>query len=132
MKGHWVFNIKDTIYLSNLLDANAAQDWRPFKEPLAAGMFEGQPVIHSNAVAEGSFYFVADKTIAMTGFNISTDLSSQATLVMGDPAQDVGGATDPVRSLFQTDSIGLRVGISNLSWSIIEASGVWYVDGLVK
>ena len=130
--GSWILNVKDKIYLSNLL-AETSIDFRPFKEDLKNNMLEGNRVLLSDAITEGEMLFIADNALAMSGINLELSLSSESTLVMSNPADDdIGTTTNPVRSLYQTDTKALKLTAGSMGWAAIHQDGVAKITGLLK
>ena len=95
-----------------------------------SGTFAGHPIVSSTNVPTGIVMFIDSMALAKAS-DIAPEftVSNSATLVMGDPASAVSGATDPVRSLYQTDTVGLRF-ILGLDWSIQRAAGVQILTGV--
>ncbi len=92
------------------------------------GTFAGHPIVSSTNVPAGIVMFIDSMALAKAS-DIAPEftVSNQATLVMADPADEVvdasGTAGKPVRSLYQTDTVGLRF-ILGLDWSVQRASGI--------
>ncbi len=111
--------------------------------PSIAGSFVGQgaPI----PVRQGAFSASTPGTVALvdaadfftaTGDEPRFDVSDQATLHMEDTAPQAIGTVGtpnvvaaPVRSLFQTDSLGLRM-ILDLNWTMRRAGMVAFVAGV--
>lgn len=121
-QGVWLMN--DVQALSLSMTQNAGGDF-PFAGDIARGQLAGYPVIRSTAIEAGTVFFVdAADFFTATGDEPRFEVSDQATLHMEDtaPAQIVsGGGTpataSPVRSMFQTDSMALRM-ILPMNWAM--------------
>jgi HK97 family phage major capsid protein len=94
----------------------------PFKEEIAAGRLAGIPIIDSSTVTAKTMILVdAADFVVVGGEAPRFELSDQATLHMEDTAPldlvsgSPGTVASPQRSLFQTDSIALRM-ILPLNW----------------
>lgn len=99
---------------------------------VANGTFMGYPIVMSTTVPTGVVAFIDSNTmVKATDIMPEFEVSNQATLVMADPADAIsdGGAAaagvteNPVRSLYQTDTMALRL-VLGLDWSIARANGV--------
>jgi HK97 family phage prohead protease len=96
----------------------------PFKEEVGRGTLNNLPIIDSGTVTPKTVILIdAADFVTMGGDSIRFDVSDQATLHMEDtnPADLVSGSpgvvATPQRSLFQTDSLALRM-IMPLNWSM--------------
>ena len=101
------------------LTANALGAF-PFKEEITAGNLLGYPVIDSGTVPLATVGIVdAADFVTVGGEAPRFEISDQATLHMDDttplPIVDGGTPAAPVRSLWQTDSLGLRM-VWPLNW----------------
>ena len=118
----WLMNPTQAIS-AGLIQDNTGQF--PFKAEIAAGNFMGYPALISSTVPVGVVALVdAADFMSATGDVPTFDVSDQATLHMEDttPQQitTVGSpnvAAAPVRSMFQTDSLALRM-IMDISWAM--------------
>jgi HK97 family phage major capsid protein/HK97 family phage prohead protease len=118
----WIMNPVQV--LSASVTQNAGGDF-PFKEELAQGKLMGYPVLSSATVPAGMVILVdAADFFSATGDDPRFDVSDQATLHMEDtsPAQIAATGTPnvvaaPVRSMFQTDSLALRM-IMDMNWAM--------------
>lgn len=124
----WLMNPVQAIALG--LTQNAGGDF-PFKSEVNGGNFQGYPLIQSPTVPAGVVILLdaADFATA-TGDSPRFDVSDQATLHMEDtaPAQISAVGTPnvvaaPVQSMFQTDSIALRM-IMPMNWVLRRAGTV--------
>ena len=130
----WIMNPVQALSIS--LTQNAGGDF-PFAADLRSGTLLGYPVAQSATVPVGTVSLVdAADFFTATGDEPRFDVSDQATLHMEDSApQAIGTAgtpnvvAAPVRSLFQTDSIGLRM-ILDMNWTMRRAGMVAYVTGV--
>lgn len=114
-----------------------------FRDELAAGMLGGYPIIDSTVfdfgVNNGSSTNIktialVDTSMLMKGFGLAptVKLSEDATLHMSDAAvADLGGSGDPtpVRSMYQTDSIALRLMWEN-TWRTRLTAAVQHIDNI--
>jgi HK97 family phage major capsid protein/HK97 family phage prohead protease len=129
-------NIRSPAFIMNPIQAialgfvqNAGGDL-VFKEEIGAGRLNGYPVIQSGTVPAGVVILIdAADFFSATGDDPRFDISDQATLHMEDTtplAIGTAGApatvAAPVQSMFQTDSLALRM-ILPMSWAM-RRSGV--------
>ena len=121
----WIMNPGDVL-AAGLLPATAGGGEFPFKEELARGTLLGYPVIQSSNVTADSMLLVdAADFVSVTGDSPRFDVSDQATLHMEDTtplqiatgAQGSGVLATPTRSLWQTDSIGVRM-LLDINWGL--------------
>ena len=124
--GVWVMNPIVKLGLETKQLANGSFAF----ESVQNGTFAGHPIVSSTTCPQDVVYFVDDRAL-VKGSDIAPEftVSNQATLVMANPASEVGGATDPVRSLYQTDTVGLRF-VLGLDWAIIRQGGVQILTGV--
>jgi HK97 family phage prohead protease/HK97 family phage major capsid protein len=109
----------------------------PFKDEINQGRLMGWSIIDSGTVPLGRVIAMdAADFVAVGGEAPRFELSDQATLHFEDttPADIVSGAAPgtaatPVKSLWQTDSIGLRL-ILPTNWTIRRPGVVSWVDGV--
>jgi hypothetical protein len=94
----------------------------PFKDEIAAGRLAGIPIIDSSTVTAKTVILIdAADFVVVGGEGPRMELSDQATLHMEDTAPldlvsgSPGTVASPQRSLFQTDSIALRM-VLPLNW----------------
>jgi HK97 family phage major capsid protein/HK97 family phage prohead protease len=124
----WIMN--DIQALSIATTQNAGGDF-PFAMEINNQRFQGYPVILSSTVTAGMVLLVdAADFIIIEGGAPRFDVSDQATLHLEDTtplAIGTAGApatvAAPVRSLFQTDSMALRM-IMDLNWGLRRAGVV--------
>lgn len=129
----WIMNPTQALAIS--LTQNAGGDFA-FAADINAGRFLGYPVIQSATVISGNLFLVdAADFFSATGDEPRFDVSDQATLHMEDttPVQIGTAGTPnvvaaPVRSMFQTDSIALRM-VLDLNWSMRRAGVVAFTTG---
>lgn len=136
-------NLRAPVFIMNPVQAlaisltqNAGGDFT-FAAGIERGMLNGYPVIQSANVAAGTVFLVdAADFFTATGDEPRFDVSDQATLHMEDttPAQIGTAGTPnvvaaPVRSMFQTDSIALRM-ILDMNWAMRRAGAVAFVTGV--
>ena len=133
-----VFLMNPTQINSIKLTANALGQF-PFREEITAGNLLGYPVIDSGTVPSATVGMVdAADFVSVGGEAPRFEISDQATLHMDDttplPIVDGGTPAAPVRSLFQTDSLGLRM-LWPLNWvmrrpvAAIITGVTWYKSG---
>jgi hypothetical protein len=124
----WIMN--DIQALSIATTQNAGGDF-PFAMEINNNRFQGYPVILSSTVTAGMVLLIdAADFIIIEGGAPRFDVSDQATLHLEDTtplAIGTAGApatvAAPVRSLFQTDSMALRM-IMDLNWGLRRAGVV--------
>ena len=126
--GAWIMNPLQVIALESKQDGATGE--YPFRDELASGTFRGYPVIRSTNVTNGIVAFVSNEAMAFGSELAPTfDVSTHASLHMeSSPSADIGGAATPVRSLFQTDSIGIRMSLG-LDWKVRRQGGVQVLTG---
>jgi len=130
----WIMNPAQALAIS--LTGNAGGDF-VFADAMNGGNFLGYPVIQSPTVPAGTLTLVdAADFVSVTGDDPRFDISDQATLHMEDTtplAISAAGSPNtvaaPVRSLFQTDSIGLRM-ILPINWTLRRAGVVAWTTGV--
>ena len=118
----WIMNPAQALSIS--LTANAGGDF-VFQDAIGRGNFLGYPVIQSPTVTAGMVFLVdAADFVSVTGDEPRFDVSDQATLHMEDSAPLAISATGtpntvaaPIRSMFQTDSLALRM-ILPMNWTL--------------
>jgi HK97 family phage prohead protease/HK97 family phage major capsid protein len=109
----------------------------PFRDEVARGTLSGWPIIDSGTVPLGEVIAIdAADFVAVGGEAPRFEISDQATLHLDDtaPADIVSGAApgtpaNPVKSLWQTDSLALRL-ILPINWTIRRPGVVAYVAGV--
>jgi HK97 family phage prohead protease len=119
----WIMNPVQAIAIS--LTQNAGGDF-PFQAEINGNRLMGYPVVVSSTVPAGMIILInADDLMVVQGDTPRFDVSDQATLHFEDttPLQITSGAqgsavaATPVRSMFQTDSLALRM-ILPMNWAI--------------
>ena len=113
----WLMNPQQTNSIK--LTANTIGEF-PFRAEVQAGNLLGFPVIDSGTVPLGTVGMVDAADFVSVGAEAPRfEISDQATLHMEDsapqPLVDGGTPAAPMRSLFQTDSLGLRL-IMPINW----------------
>jgi hypothetical protein len=109
----------------------------PFAAEINAGRLNGRPVIQSGTVPVGVVICMdAADYVSVAGDAPRFEISDQATLHMEDtnPLQLAAAGTPPVvaapaQSMFQTDSLALRL-ILPLNWTVRRAGVVAWVSGV--
>jgi len=124
-------NIRSPVWIMNPIQAlaisvtqNAGGDF-PFASEINQGRFQGYPLILSSTVTAGMVLLVdAADFVSVEGDAPRFDMSDQATLHMEDTtplAIGTAGSPNtvaaPVRSLYQTDSLALRM-IMDVNWAM--------------
>ena len=130
----WIMNPAQALAIS--LTQNAGGDFA-FAADINAGRFLGYPVIQSATVISGNLFLVdAADFFSATGDEPRFDVSDQAMLHMEDttPVQIGTAGTPnvvaaPVRSMFQTDSIALRM-IMDMNWALRRTGVVAFTTGV--
>ena len=120
----WIMNPGDVLAAS-LLPATAGGGEFPFKAELTGGTLQGYPVIQSSNVTADTMLLVdAADFVSVTGDTPRFDVSDQATIHMEDTTplaiSTVGSPATvaaPVRSLWQTDCIGVRM-LLDINWGL--------------
>ena len=113
------------VLAASLLPATAGGGEFPFKAELTGGTLQGYPVIQSSNVTADMMLLVdAADFVSVTGDTPRFDVSDQATVHMEDTTplaiSTVGSPNTvaaPVRSLWQTDCIGVRM-LLDLNWGL--------------
>jgi HK97 family phage prohead protease/HK97 family phage major capsid protein len=139
-KGHvrnpvWLMNPQQV--MSAGLTAAPGVGAFPFQDQINAGNLQGWPIIDSGTVPLGRVIALdAADFVSVGGEAPRFELSDQATLHLEDTTPlDIGtpGApatvAAPVKSMWQTDSIALRL-ILPINWTVRRAGVVAYVDGV--
>jgi hypothetical protein len=95
----------------------------------------GFMVLASSAIADRTLVAIAGNTLVAATSPIPTfDISTNATVVMETvPSQIAAGGTlaaGETRSLFQTDSIGLRVRFG-VAWALRSATGIAFLEDCI-
>jgi HK97 family phage prohead protease len=120
----WLMNPSDVLAVK-LTPAIAGGGEFPFMDELANGTLLGYPVITSNTIAADTMLLVdAADFVSVTGDTPRFDVSDTATIHLDDttPLQiSTTGSPNtvaaPVRSLWQTDTIGVRM-LLDLNWGM--------------
>lgn len=136
-------NIRNPVWIMNPLQAlalqfveNAGGD-TPFADGINNGTFAGYPVIQSPTVTAGMVILVdAADFVSVNGDDPMFDVSDQATLHMEDTtplAIGTAGSPNtvaaPVRSLWQTDSLALRM-ILPMNWALRRSGVVSWTESV--
>jgi HK97 family phage major capsid protein len=119
----WIMN--PSLVLTVSTTAGTSAEVYPFKAELAAGTLFGWPVIQStNIPVDRIIALDAADFITATGDTPRFDVSDQATIHLEDTtplALGTSAATNtiaaPTRSLWQTDTIGIRM-ILDINWAM--------------
>jgi hypothetical protein len=108
----------------------------PFKDEVGRGTLNNIPIIDSATVPSKTVALVdAADFVVMQGDNTRFEMSDQATLHMEDttPLDLVSGSpgtvASPQRSLFQTDSLALRM-VFPVNWAFRRTGMVAYTTGV--
>ena len=103
----------------------------PFRD---SDFLKNWTILTSTNVAKDVVVMVDDLAMAF-GTDIVPEftVSNQATIVMANPADEINDGSkataNPVRSLYQTDTVGLRF-IEGMDWAIIRKGGVQVLTGV--
>jgi HK97 family phage prohead protease len=131
-------NMRQLVWIMNPVQAAAialtssdATDM-PFKAEIAQNRLLGYPVIISPTVTAGMLILLdAADFVSVTGDGPMFDVSDTATLHMEDTTPLAIGTVGspntvaaPVRSLWQTDTVGIRM-IQPMNWTLRRASLAW-------
>jgi hypothetical protein len=119
--------------LSASLTAMPGVSTFPFKDEIGNGRLLSYAVIDSGTVPPGTIIAVdAADFVVVGGEAPRFEVSDQATLHMEDTDPDPihnGGPASPVRSLWQTDSLGLRL-ILPVNWCMRRPGMVASIQGV--
>jgi hypothetical protein len=132
----WIMNPLQALSIT-LTQSTAGVGVFPFKEDIQAGQLLGYPVITSPTVPATMVILVdAADFVSLAGDDPRFELSDQATLHMEDTTPLAIGTPGapatvaaPVRSMFQTDAIALRM-IMPMNWAMRRAGLVSWVTGV--
>ena len=131
----WIMNPVQQIAIS--LTQNAGGDF-PFQADINANRLLGYGVVVSSTVPAGMVILInADDLMVVSGDTPRFDVSDQATLHFEDTtplqittgAQGSAVAATPVRSMFQTDSLALRM-ILPMNWAMRRTGSVAWTSGV--
>jgi HK97 family phage major capsid protein/HK97 family phage prohead protease len=130
----WIINPGDVLAMS-LTQAAAGGDL-PFRDELARGTLLGYPVIQSATGTTDTFYLMDASDFATSVGVPRFDVSDQAVLHMEDTTPLAIGTAGtpatvaaPTRSLYQTDSMALRL-IWPMDWAVRRANTVAWVTNM--
>jgi len=101
-----------------------------FRDEINDGMLVGYPIMESTVVTATEIMLVdASQVIIATDLVPEISVSKDASLHMVDAsvAEDIGGATTPVQSMFQTDSTAVKA-VTRLDWGVRYANCVQGTD----
>jgi HK97 family phage prohead protease len=138
-------NIRNMVYIMNPAQALSIgfiqppnpSGLFPFRDEINAGRLNGRPLIQSGTVPLGTVLCLdAADYVSISGDTPRFEISDQATLHMEDtaPLQLAAAGTPPVvaapaQSMFQTDSLALRL-ILPMNWTMRRAGVVSWVAGV--
>ncbi len=130
----WIMNPGDVL-AAMLLQTTVGET--PFREEVSRGTLLGYPIISSTTLAARTWFLVdAADFITATGDTPNFSVSDQAVLHMEDTTPLAIGTVGtpptvaaPVRSLWQTDSLAIRM-IIDLNWSMRRTGSVAWMDTL--
>jgi HK97 family phage prohead protease/HK97 family phage major capsid protein len=131
----WIMHPSDVVRIG-LTQGTAGTDF-PFRAEVNAGNLLGYPVIQSTTQTKKSVILLdAADFFSATGDEPMFDVSDQATIHMEDTTPLPIGSTGtpntvaaPVRSLWQTDSLGIRM-LLDVNWAMRRTGVVTYVTGV--
>ena len=132
----WLMNPQQDELAAGLIASPGAGVF-PFREEVSEGKLSGWPIIDSGTVPLGTVIVIdAADFVAVGGDAPRFEISDQATLHFEDTAPaDIGTAgtppvvAAPVKSMWQTDSLALRL-ILPTNWTIRRAGVVAWVAGV--
>lgn len=113
----WIMNPVNVNFLRFIRDGLGTY---AFKDEIAQGTIVGYPYLESTSMATTEIMLVdASQVIIASEMAPMISISEDASLHMEDtdPAEDVGGATTPVASMFQMDAVAIRAK-STLDWNV--------------
>jgi HK97 family phage major capsid protein/HK97 family phage prohead protease len=132
----WIMN--DIRRLGLMTALSTTEDTRPFADEVRGGSLLGYPIVTSINVPN-DVVFLVDQAELAQGYGDSPviDMSNQATLHMEDTTplplasgtQGSAVVATPMRSLFQTDSLALRL-IWDVSWVLRRAGACQFRTGV--
>ena len=138
-------NIRNMVYIMNPAQALSIgfiqppnpSGLFPFREEVQAGRLNGKPLIQSGTVPLGTVLCLdAADYVSISGDTPRFEISDQATLHMEDtnplPLASAGTPATvaaPAQSMFQTDSLALRL-ILPMNWTMRRAGVVAWVSGV--
>jgi len=131
----WIMNPVQAISIGLTQNAGGAF---PFQSEINAGRLLGYPVVTSSTVPATMVILInADDLMSVSGDTPRFDVSDQATLHFEDTtplqlttgAQGSAVAATPTRSMFQTDSLALRM-ILPMNWAMRRAGSVAWLTGV--
>jgi HK97 family phage prohead protease len=137
-------NVRNPVWLMNPQQVNSiglvaapGAGVFPFRDEIGRGTLGGWPVIDSGTVPLGTVIVVdAADFVSVTGDGPRFEISDQATLHMEDTAPtDISTAGTPAvvafpaKSMFQTDSLALRL-ILPINWTIRRTGTVAWMAGV--
>ena len=139
-------NIRNMVYIMNPAQALSIgfiqppnpSGLFPFREEINAGRLNGRPLIQSGTVPLGTVLCLdAADYVSVSGDTPRFEISDQATLHMEDTSPaNIGSAGSPpvvaapVQSMFQTDSLALRL-ILPMNWAMRRQGVVAWVAGVL-
>ena len=131
----WIMNPVQQIAIS--LTQNAGGDF-PFQAEINANRMLGYPVVVSSTCPAGMVILInADDLMVLSGTTPRFDVSDQATLHFEDTtplqiatgAQGSGVLATPTRSMFQTDSLALRM-VLPMNWAMRRTGSVAWTSSV--
>jgi len=129
----WLMNLTDVLAAS-LLTTTAVGE-TPFREEMSRGSLLGIPILTSSTVAADTMYLIdAADFVSATGDTPQFSISNQAVIHMEDtnPAAistSPGVFASPVRSLFQTDCIAIKM-LLDINFGMRRTGVVQWTDTL--
>jgi hypothetical protein len=122
--------------LSIAMTQNAGGDF-PFAAEVNQGRLQGYPILQSTSMVAARVLLVdAADFFSATGDEPRFDVSDQAVLHMEDTAPTAIGTAGtptvvaaPVRSLWQTDSIGIRM-LLDINWAMRRTGLIAWIDSV--
>jgi HK97 family phage prohead protease/HK97 family phage major capsid protein len=131
----WLMNPQQVLSIS-LTQAPSVAGMFPFAAEVQAGNLRGYPIIESATVPAGTVIALdAADFVSVGGDAPRFEISDQATIHEEDTAPAAiasgspGTVASPVRSLWQTDSLALRM-IVPLNWTLRRTGMITYTTGV--
>lgn len=124
------------VWVMNPVNVNALRFIRDglgtyaYKDEINGGTIVGYPFLESTSMAATEIMLVdASQVIIASELAPQISISEDASLHMEDtsPAEDLGGATTPVASMFQLDAVAIRAK-STIDWNLRHAGAVQVLD----
>lgn len=127
----WIMNPVDVLSLT--LTQNSGGDF-PFSVEVNQGRLQGYQILQSTTQTAGTVILMdAADFFSATGDEPNFEVSDQAVLHMEDTSPQAigvsGSATLPIRSMFQTDSIAIRM-LLDINWAMRRTGVIAYTSSV--